>query len=171
MFKINISNKDGKTYKLDLENEELIGKKLHEILEGKDLLGGLEGYEFEIMGASDKAGFPSLENVEGSQLKKVLLTYGKGMKRRPKKEGKKRRSKNKPKGLRLRKSVRGNVISRDIIQINLKVVKEGAKKLGDIFEGQAFGKTKENRAFKRKQKKETSKEEVKVEEIKKGEEQ
>jgi len=164
MFKINISNKDGKTYKLELESEELIGKQLHDKIDGKDLLADLEGYEFEITGASDKAGFPALENIEGIGLKKVLLSYEKAMKKRPKYEGKKKRSKNKPKGLRLRKTVRGKVISQDITQINLKTIKEGAKKLQEIFPEQAKGKEKENRKTKRTKAKEEAKEAPKPEE-------
>ena len=168
VFKINISNKDGKTYKLELESEELVGKKLHEKIEGKELNPDLEGYEFEITGASDKAGFPALENVEGSQLKKVLLSYEKGMHKRPKYEGKKKRTNPRPKGLRLRKSVRGNTLSTDITQINLKVIKEGTKKLGEIFPEQGKGKEpKENRKIKRAKAKEAPKvEEKSVEESK-----
>ena len=133
MFKINISEKSGKTYKLESESEELVGKALHDKVQGKEILLGLEGYELEITGASDKAGFTAMENVEGVGLKKVLLTYGKAMHKRPRKEGKKKVSNPKPKGLRMRKTVRGKVISQDIIQINLKILKEGAKKLSEIF--------------------------------------
>lgn len=132
-FKINISEKTGKTFHLELDNENLVGKELHNKVSGKEISGGLEGYEFEITGASDRTGLTAMENVEGVGLKKVLLSYGKAMKKRPKKEGKKKRSKNKPKGLRLRKAVRGKVISPEIVQINLKVLKEGAKKLSEIF--------------------------------------
>ncbi len=132
-FKINISEKSGKTYKLEKETEELIGKSLHDKIQGKELLPDLEGYEFEITGASDKAGFPALENVEGIGLKKVLLGYGKGMHRRPRKEGKKKVSNPRPKGLRLRKTARGRVISPEIVQINLKILKEGGKKLEEVF--------------------------------------
>ena len=74
-----------------------------------------------------------MKGVPGMGLKKVLLKYGKGMHKRPKKEGKKKRSTPAPGGLRLRKTVRGKVISQDIIQINLKPTKEGSKKLSDIF--------------------------------------
>ena len=74
-FKINISEKTGKTYQLELESEELIGKDLHAKIDGKDILPDLEGYEFEIAGASDKAGFTAMENVEGIGLKKILLSY------------------------------------------------------------------------------------------------
>lgn len=136
VFKINISEKSGKTYKLELETEELVGKALHDKIQGNMILPDLAGYEFEISGASDKAGFTAMKEVEGIGLKKVLLTYGKGMKKRPKKEGKKKRSKNRPKGLRLRKTVRGRRISPAITQINLNVIKEGGKKLGDVFQDQ-----------------------------------
>lgn len=133
VFKINISEKGGKTYHLELDSEELIGKELHEKLNGKDISPNLEGYEFEIAGASDSAGFTALEKVEGTGLKKVLLEYGKGMHKRPRREGKKKVSNFKPKGLRMRKTVRGKVISPAIVQINLKTLKEGHKKLSDIF--------------------------------------
>ncbi len=135
-FKINISEKSGKTYKLELESEELIGKELGSKLGGKEILPALDGYEFEIKGASDKAGFPSFENVDGSILKGALLTYGKGFKKRPRREGKKKHSKNKPKGLRLRKTVRGKIISQDVVQINLKTIKIGNKPLSEIFADQ-----------------------------------
>ena len=132
-FKINISEKSGKTYKFELESEELHGKKLHDKIFGKELLPSLEGYELEITGASDKAGFTAHKDVSGIGLKKLLLGYGKGMKKRPRREGKKKISNPKPGGLRLRKTVRGKVISPDIVQINFKILKEGPKKLSDIF--------------------------------------
>ncbi len=133
MFKINIAEKNGKTYHLETESEELMEKELHSKIDGQDVSNELGGYEFEITGASDTAGFTALEEVEGTGLKKVLLGYGKGMHRRPKREGKKKVSNFKPKGLRMRKTVRGRVISPAIVQINLKVLKEGNKKLADIF--------------------------------------
>ncbi len=133
MFKINISEKSGKTYHLESESEELMGKELHDKISGKDISNDLNGYEFEITGASDSAGFTSLEKVEGTGLKKVLLGYGKGMHKRPKREGKKKVSNFKPKGLRMRKTVRGRVISPAIVQINLKILKQGNKQLSEIF--------------------------------------
>ena len=140
MFKINISEKSGKTYHLELEGEGLVEKELHDKIGGKDILADLEGYEFEITGASDKAGFTAMKEVEGIGLKRILLSYGKGMKKKPRKEGKKKLSKNKPKGLRLRKTVRGKIISPAISQINLKIIKEGGKKLAEIFPEQCKGK-------------------------------
>ena len=133
VFKVNISEKSGKTFKIESESEQLVGKSLHDKIEGNEISPELNGYEFEITGASDSAGFPSRENVEGVGLKKVLLRFGKDMKKRPKKEGKRKRSNNRPKGLRLRKTVRGQTISSAMAQINLKIIKEGSKKLPDIF--------------------------------------
>jgi ribosomal protein S6E (S10) len=136
VFKINVAEKNGKTYHLEAESEELMGKELHNKIEGKDISSDLNGYEFEITGASDTSGFTAMENVEGVGLKKLLLTYGKAMHKRPRREGKKPVSNFKPKGLRMRKTVRGKVISPSIVQINLKVLKEGNKKLSEIFPDQ-----------------------------------
>jgi small subunit ribosomal protein S6e len=132
-FKINIGTKEGKTYKLEVESEELVGKSLGDTISDKDISPNFQGYEFEIKGTSDKSGFTSMKEVEGIGLKKVLLNYGKAMHKRSKKEGKKKRSNPTPKGLRLRKTVRGKVISPAIVQINLKLIKEGPKKLSEIF--------------------------------------
>ncbi len=136
MFKINISDKSGKTYKIEVESEEIVGKSIYDKIDGKDISGDLSGYEFEIRGASDKAGFSASEKVEGIGLKKILLGYGKAMHKKPKKEGKKKQSNPNPKGLRLRKTVRGKTMSPSIVQINLKVLKEGGKKLSEIFPDQ-----------------------------------
>jgi small subunit ribosomal protein S6e len=133
MFKINIAEKSGKTFHLESDSEEFLEKELHQKINGKDVAPSLEGYEFEITGASDNAGFTSMENVEGTTLKRVLLGYGKAMHRRPRREGKKKVSNFTPKGLRLRKTVRGKIISPAIVQINLKILKEGNKKLTEIF--------------------------------------
>lgn len=132
-FKLNISEK-GKSYKVESSSESFIGKKIGEKIFGKDLdIAELSDFEFEITGASDKSGFPAIKNVEGVGLKRRLLTYGKGMKKRSKKEGKKKRAEFKPDGLRLRKTVHGNTLTEDIIQINLKVIKEGSKPLAETY--------------------------------------
>lgn len=136
LFKINIAEKSGKTYKFELETEEFLGKELHSKIQGKELLPNLNDYEFEITGASDKSGFTAHEDVPGAGIKRILLTYGKAMKKRPRREGKKKVSNPKPKGLRLRKTVRGKVISPEIVQVNLKILKQGSKKLSEIFPDQ-----------------------------------
>ena len=135
-YKFNISNKEGKTFKLESESEALDGKKLNDTLLGKDISPELEGYEFEITGASDKSGFTHMKGVEGFTMKKKLLDYGKGMHKRPKREGKKKQSNPTPGGLRLRKTVRGEVLSEKTSQVNLKILKEGKKKLSEVFPDQ-----------------------------------
>jgi len=129
-FKINISH-NGKTLKKETENEELIGKKIGETLQGKEISADLAGYELEITGTSDIAGFPGKKDVEGSMLKRVLLKKGFGLKSKPK--GLKKKPIKMPDGLRFKKSVRGNTISKETIQINTNVVKEGANKFEEML--------------------------------------
>lgn len=128
-FKINISH-NGKTFKVENENENLIGYSIGDKINGKEISADLTDYEIEITGTSDKAGFTGMIDVDGPNLYKVLLGYGKGMRKKPKGEKKVNR---KPKGLRLRKTVRGKEISLDTIQINAKVLKEGFKKFNTLF--------------------------------------
>jgi small subunit ribosomal protein S6e len=134
-FKINISTKDGKTYKIEAEAPGLKQKKLGDVIQGQEISPDLAGYELEITGASDKAGFTAMGNVEGIGLKKVLLDVGKGMHKKPK--GDKKKAPSTSKGLRLRKTVRGKIISDAISQINTKIIKAGPKKLNEIFADQS----------------------------------
>jgi len=131
-FKINVAY-NGKTYKVETENEDLIGYSIGDKIDGSLFSNDLAGYELEITGTSDKAGFCGMPSIQGARLHKVLLSYERGMKKRPKHEGKKVRSNKTPKGLRLRKTVRGKEISLDTVQINTKVAKEGSKKFEALF--------------------------------------
>ncbi len=118
-FKINISHK-GKTYKLETETEFLISKKIGETFDGSELNSDLKGYELEITGTSDISGIPGFKGIEGTAYTRKLLTFGPGMK-------------NKERGLRLRKTLRGEEISLKTIQINTKVKKEGSKKFAELI--------------------------------------
>ena len=131
-FKINVA-KDGKTYKVESEREELAGYSIGETIKGEEISEDLAGYELEITGTSDKAGFCGLKKISGPGLKRVLLSYETGMHKRPKKEGKKVRTNKTPKGLRLKKTVRGREIGMDTVQINTIVSKEGKKKFEALF--------------------------------------
>ncbi len=133
-FKINISEK-GKTFNLEAEAEFLKGKKIGDKVQGKEIKPELKGYELEITGLSDKAGFPGKKDVEGQGLKKLLLKKGFGMKTRQRKEGKgkKRRL---PKGFKQKKTVRGNTISENISQVNMNVKKSGEEKLDQVLKKQ-----------------------------------
>ncbi len=129
-FKINVSH-NGKTYKVETEDEKLVGSSIGDKIKGGEISENLADYEIKITGTSDKAGFTGMANIDGPNLHKVLLDYGKGMHKKPKGEKKLSR---KPKGLRLRKTVRGNEISLATVQINTKVLKEGSKKFETLFE-------------------------------------
>ena len=107
----------GKSYQKTI-SDELIGRKIRDKISG-DLIG-LKGYELEITGGSDTAGFPMRRDVPGIGRKKPLLTRGPGVKINVR-------------GERIRKTVRGNTISDDTAQINLKVLKVGSEDLGKLF--------------------------------------
>jgi len=132
-YKLNIGVK-GKAWKLELEGEALAGKSIGDTIKGAELKPELEGYEFKITGGSDFAGFPMSSEVEGIGLKGLLLTKGWGMWTSPK--GEKKKSPRMKKGLRLKKTVRGRTISDKTVQINFGIVKEGAKKLEEVFPDQ-----------------------------------
>jgi len=108
-FKIVINDpKTGKTYQKTLDEQAFIGKKIGDKIDSN--LVGMAGFELEITGGSDVAGFPMRGDVQGSGRKKALLTSGTGVNI-------------KRKGKKVRKTVMGNTISENIVQINLKVIK------------------------------------------------
>lgn len=120
VFKINVAHK-GRTFKAETDNEGLIRMKIGEKLEGNMISPDLEGYSLEITGTSDIAGFPGIKGQIGGQLRRILLTKKDLV-----------MNTTKPKGLRLKKSVRGEEISDKTLQINTKVLKEGTKKFDEI---------------------------------------
>jgi small subunit ribosomal protein S6e len=73
----------------------------------------------EITGGTDKDGFPMRKDLPGMGRKRLLLSKSVGF--RPKE-----------KGLRKKKSVRGNTINQDVVQINMKVTKYSAKPIDQI---------------------------------------
>ncbi|MHA1755323.1 MAG: S6e family ribosomal protein, partial [Promethearchaeota archaeon] len=91
------------------------GKKIGDIINGG--LIGFSNYEFKITGGSDSSGFPMRKDVHGPVKKKILVSK-RSVGYRPKRKGEKRR-----------KTVRGNEITSDMVQINLVVVKYGEAEL------------------------------------------
>ncbi len=118
-LKLNISE-NGRAWRLEIEGESLAGKSLGDSIDGKELKPDFEGYDFIISGGSDLAGFPMSHSVEGLGLKTMLLKKGWGMR-------------DNRRGVRLRKTVRGKIISSSTSLINLKVVKSGKKPMAEIF--------------------------------------
>ena len=113
-----------------------LGKKIGDSVEGMFVGEGessLNGYKLQITGGSDKTGRPMRSELEGGNVKSILITAGTGYKgkRYVKKNSKIYRYKYD--GLRRRRNLRGNTISTDTRQLNLKVLEYGNKSLGSIL--------------------------------------
>jgi small subunit ribosomal protein S6e len=112
-FRIIISDPDSGTSKtVELEESRsvpLIGRRIHEVIDGAVV--GLSGYKVQITGGSDKDGFPMRRNVHGGVRRKVILGGGVGF--NPSNNGERRR-----------KMVRGNVITDEIVQINMRIAEK-----------------------------------------------
>lgn len=167
-FKLTIANpKNGKCVQRELKEPEagaLIGKKIDDKIDGN--LIGLSDYEFELTGGSDFCGFPMRKDVEGTGRKMILAVSGVGIRK-------------KAKGINQRKTVCGNTIHEKIIQVNLKIIKEGKEKLFEEKKGETpkeetkteaketkkeeAPKTEEAKAEKPEEKKKEEKKEIKVE--------
>lgn len=116
-FKIIVSDPEtGKSQAMEVEGTRavpLIGRRLGEIIEGTAV--GMSGYKLRISGGSDKDGFPMRPNIHGGVRVSVILSEGTGF--HPSRAGE-----------RQRKTLRGNVITEDIVQVNMKVVEKPKKK-------------------------------------------
>jgi small subunit ribosomal protein S6e len=109
--------KTGKTYQTAVSGHHansLIGKKIGDEFDG--IFVSLPGFKLILTGGSDKDGFPMRKDIHGMKRRKVLLTKGIGF------------NPNRP-GQRMRKSICGDVISPDIIQVNMKITSYGSKKI------------------------------------------
>ena len=105
-----------------------IGKRIGEEIDGSIL--GYKGYKIRITGGTDRDGFPMRPDVSGPRKVMVLLSGGAGFHptEKPPSKAKKRRQKRRKKGLRRRVTVRGNVISDAIAQINAVLIPAERKK-------------------------------------------
>jgi small subunit ribosomal protein S6e len=109
-FKVIVSDPQAGTSKV-VELEEaranpFIGRRIGETLDGAVV--DLPAHKVQLMGGSDKDGVPMNGNVHGGVRRAVVLSGGAGFKA-------------KKKGERRRKTVRGNVITDEIVQLNLKI--------------------------------------------------
>ena len=120
-FKLCISDPStGKTFQREVKDNAaspFIGLNIGENIKGDSF--EMSGYEFLITGGSDYCGFPMRKGILG--LRKSLTVYG-GVGFR-----------GAAKGIKRRKTVCGHKIHERISQVNLKVVKQGSKKLAEIF--------------------------------------
>ncbi|VVB58396.1 30S ribosomal protein S6e [Candidatus Anstonella stagnisolia] len=121
-MKIVISDqKSGKSYTTEIAKDKearLIGKKVGEELEGA--IAGADGYTLKITGGSDLSGIPMRPDVSGPRRASLLLSEGPGFR-------------STKKGERMKKTVRGNIITDEIMQLNTIVVQAGSKPLEELL--------------------------------------
>lgn len=115
-FKVIVSDpEDGTSKVIELEEVRatpLIGRRIGETIDGTVV--DMPAYKLLIRGGSDTDGVPMRPNVHGGGRRKVILSGGAGFK--PERKGE-----------RKRKTVRGDIITEEIIQINTKIVEKPKK--------------------------------------------
>jgi len=125
--------KGGKSYQSKVTGHlanSLVGKKIGEEIDG--IFVQLPGYKLKITGGTDRSGFPMLPDLPGTRYRRVMLTKGTGFKSRSRHK-KKRDKPTVERGLRKKKPVRGNTISPETAQVNLKITAHGAKPIAELF--------------------------------------
>ena len=115
---------------VELQNEdklaEIIDKKIGDEIDGSLISDIFDGYKFKITGGFDKDGFAMKNGILSQAKKKVLLTKGCSLFRF-------RRGYHRS-GIRIRRLVRGCIISHDIKNVHLKIIKKGAKPIPGLTE-------------------------------------
>jgi small subunit ribosomal protein S6e len=112
-FKVIVSDPETGTSRI-VELEEarassFIGRKIGETVDGAAV--DLSAHKLKITGGSDRDGVPMRPDVHGGVRRNVVLSGGVGFNPRNK-------------GARRRKTVRGNVITDEIVQINTKIIEK-----------------------------------------------
>jgi small subunit ribosomal protein S6e len=124
-FKVVVNDvKVGKSYNIPVSGHHansLIGKKIGDEVDG--IFVSLPGYKLQITGGTDKDGFPMREDLPGTIRRRLLLSKSQGY--NPLEHGK-----------RIKKSVRGNTINQDIVQINMKITKHSAKPIEQLVKAE-----------------------------------
>lgn len=112
-FKVIVSDPEkGESQSIETEGSRavpLVGRKIGEIIDGSVI--GMSGHKLQITGGSDKDGFPMRPNVHGGVRINIIIGEGVGFH-------------SPSKGERQRKTLRGNVITDEIVQINMKIVEK-----------------------------------------------
>jgi len=115
-FKVIVSDPEDGTSKIveldEVRATPLIGRRIGETIDGSVV--DMPAYKLLIRGGSDTDGVPMRPNVHGGGRRKVILSSGAGF--NPKRKGE-----------RKRKTVRGDIITDEIIQINIKIVEKPKK--------------------------------------------
>jgi small subunit ribosomal protein S6e len=109
-FKLVVSDNKGKSISQELKDRAanpLLGSKIGEIIDSSII--GIAGGKIKIPGGSDNSGTPMRPDIHGGVKKYVLLSRGVGMK-------------NTSEGNRIRKLMRGNMVTEEIYQLNCVLV-------------------------------------------------
>lgn len=121
-FKVVVNDtKNGKSHQVEVTGHHansLVGKKIGDEVDG--IFISLPGYKLQITGGTDKDGFMMRSDLPGIRRRSVLLSKSKGF--------------NSPEnGMRKKKSIRGNTVGLDIVQINMKVTKYSSRSIEDLL--------------------------------------
>jgi small subunit ribosomal protein S6e len=120
-FKIVVSDpKSGKAYNIDVagpKTTKFVGKAIGSEIDGE--VAGLTGYTLKLTGGSDKDGVPMRRDLPGQVRRKILVSSGTGY--HPKADG-----------MRKRKTLRGNEIAPELVQVNAIVTGYGPKPIEEI---------------------------------------
>jgi small subunit ribosomal protein S6e len=120
-FKLVVSDpKTTKAYNLDVtgpKTAKLIGKTIGAEVDGEAV--GLPGYTLVITGGSDKDGVPMRKDLPGAGRRRILVAGGIGY--HPKSDG-----------MRKRKTLRGNEVSGDLVQVNAVIKAYGPKPIEEL---------------------------------------
>jgi small subunit ribosomal protein S6e len=124
-FKVVVNDtKNGKSHNVSVSGHHansLIGKKIGDEVDG--IFVSLPGYKLIITGGTDKDGFTMRFDLPGMGRRRLLISNGKGFKA-------------KENGMRKKKSIRGNTINQDVVQINMKVVKYSSKPIENLIKSE-----------------------------------
>ena len=110
--------KTGRAYSKKTEQAVFDGRKIGDTVQLEAI--GLAGYKALIAGGSDKDGFPMRNDLPGPRRKKLLVSKGLGFD--PHMHGERRR-----------KNMRGNTVSPDTVQLNLKVITRGPRSVEELL--------------------------------------
>jgi small subunit ribosomal protein S6e len=130
-FKLVISDINGKSITQELKDrtaQPLLGSKIGDIIDSSVI--GVSGGRMKITGGSDKSGTPMRPDVHGGVKKYVLLSRGIGMK-------------NTRKGNRIRKLVRGKMVTEEIYQLNCLLVEGVLPVKAEVYDNKEPAKNKE----------------------------
>jgi small subunit ribosomal protein S6e len=108
-FKVVISDSAGKSISQELKDKAaspLLGLKIGDVIDSN--IAGING-KMQITGGSDKSGTPMRADLHGGVKKYILLAQGVGMR-------------NHTPGIRIRKLIRGNMVTEEIYQLNSKLL-------------------------------------------------